>query len=192
MRGRSSEIVETITRRNIDLCCVQEVRWRGASTRYLTGKDSRYKFFWIGNDQGTNGVGVLLAEKWVDKLYDIRRVSDRIMLGIDEWIVRFVQTMYHNTKSRVRVNNTFTDEFGVKVGVHQGSVLSPLLFIIVLKALSCEFRTGTPWELLYADDLVIVAETEEDLRRKLTKWKAEMEEKGLRKHGKDENYGMCY
>ena len=80
MRGRSSEIVETITRRNIDLCCVQEVRWRGASARYITGKDSRYKFFWIGNDQGTGGVGVLLAEKWVDKVYDIKRVSDRIML----------------------------------------------------------------------------------------------------------------
>ena len=41
MRGRSSEIVETITRRNIDLCCVQEVRWRGASARHITGKDSR-------------------------------------------------------------------------------------------------------------------------------------------------------
>ena len=63
MRGRSSEIVETIARRNIDICCVQEVRWRGASARYITGKDSRYKFFWRGNDQGTNGVGVLLAEK---------------------------------------------------------------------------------------------------------------------------------
>ena len=74
MRGRSSEIVETITRRNVDLCCVQ-VRWRGASPRYITGKDSRYKFFWVGNDQGTSGVGVLLAEKWV-----IKRVSDRIML----------------------------------------------------------------------------------------------------------------
>ena len=35
MRGRSSEIVETITRRNIDLCCVQEVRWRGASARHI-------------------------------------------------------------------------------------------------------------------------------------------------------------
>ena len=46
MRGRSSEIVETITRRNIDLCCVQEVRWRGASARHIIGKDSRYKFFW--------------------------------------------------------------------------------------------------------------------------------------------------
>ena len=80
MRGRSSEIVETITRRNIDLCCLQEVRWRGASARHITGKDSRYKFFWVGNNQGTSGIGVLLAEKWVDKVYDIKRVSDRIML----------------------------------------------------------------------------------------------------------------
>ena len=80
MRGRSSEIVETITRRNIDLCCVQEVRWRGASARHITGKNSRYKFFWVGNNQGISGVGVLLAEKWVDKGYDIKRVSGRIML----------------------------------------------------------------------------------------------------------------
>ena len=79
------------------------------------------------------------------------------------------------------VNNTYySDEFGVKVGVHQGSVLSPLLFVIVLEALSCEFHTGTPWELLYADDLVISAETEEGLKLKLNKWKTEMEAKGLR------------
>ena len=105
-------------------------------------------------------------------------------LGIEEWIVRFVQAMYNNTRSRVRVNNTYSDEFGVKVGVHQGSVLSPLLFVIVLEALSCEFRTGTPWELLYADDLVISAETEEGLKMKLNKWKTEMEAKGLRvQHG---------
>ena len=80
MRGRSSEIVETITKRNVDLCCVPEVRWRGASARHITGKDSRYKFFWVGNNQCTSGVGVLLAEKWVDKVYDIKRVSNRIML----------------------------------------------------------------------------------------------------------------
>ena len=101
-------------------------------------------------------------------------------LGIEEWIVRFVQAMYNNTRSRVRVNNTYSDEFGVKVGVHQGSVLSPLLFVIVLEALSREFRTGAPWELLYADDLVISAETEEGLKMKLNKWKTEMEAKGLR------------
>ena len=48
--------------------------------------------------------------------------------------------------------------FNVKVGVHQGSILSPLLFIIVLEALSGEFHFGVPWEDLYADDLVIIAE----------------------------------
>ena len=77
------------------------------------------------------------------------------------------------------MNNTFSEEFGVKVRVHQSSVLSPLLVIIVLKALSCEFCTGTPWELLYADDLVITAETEDVLRLKMKKWKNEMQTKGL-------------
>ena len=80
MRGRSGEVVETIARKNIDLCCVQEVRWRGASTRFIKGKDSRYKFFWIGNAKGTGGVGILLAEKWVENVHDIKRISDRIML----------------------------------------------------------------------------------------------------------------
>ena len=46
--------------------------------------------------------------------------------------------------------------------------------------MSREFLTGTPWELLYADDLVISAETEEELKMKLNKWKTEMEAKGLR------------
>ena len=60
--------------------------------------------------------------------------------------------------------------FSVRVGVHQGSVLSPLLFIIVLEALSREFREGLPMELLYADDLDLVAEIEELLLEKLRKW----------------------
>ena len=79
-------------------------------------------------------------------------------LGVEEWLVRVVKSLYENARSRVRVNDTFSDEFEVKVGVHQGSVLSPLLFIMVLEALSLEFRSGCPWELLYADDLVLIAE----------------------------------
>ena len=49
LRGRASKVVETVSRRNINICCLQEVRWRGAVTRTITGKDTQYKLFWIGN-----------------------------------------------------------------------------------------------------------------------------------------------
>ena len=58
--------------------------------------------------------------------------------------MRFVQAMYNNARSRVRVNNTYSDEIGVKVGVHQGSVLSPLLFVIVLEAFLVSSALGHP------------------------------------------------
>ena len=45
---------------------------------------------------------------------------------------------------RVRVNGQYSEQFDVDVGVHQGSVLSPLLFRIILEALSRDFMTGTP------------------------------------------------
>ena len=98
-------------------------------------------------------------------------------LGIDEWLVRLVQSMYKDVGSRVRVGDEYSEEFGVGVGVHQGSVLSPLLFIIVLEALSSEFLTGCPMGLLYADDLMISAGSKEELLVKLKTWKTEMEKK---------------
>ena len=50
--------------------------------------------------------------------------------------MQLVQGMYANARSCVCVGEGYSEEFEVKVGVHQGSVLSPLLFIIVLEALS--------------------------------------------------------
>ena len=88
--------------------------------------------------------------------------------------------MYTNARSGVRVNGQNSEEFGVGVGVHQGLVLSPLLFILVLEALSQGFRTGVPWELLYADDLVVIADTLEECINKLKAWKNGMENRGLR------------
>ena len=76
--------------------------------------------------------------------------------------MRLVQGMYANAWSCVHVGEGYSEEFEVKVGVHQGSVLSLLLFIIVLEALSWEFHSGVPWEDLYADDLVIIAELLEE------------------------------
>ena len=68
----------------------------------------------------------------------------------------------------------------MKVGVHQGSVFIPLFFIILLEALSREFQADVPWEDLYANDLVIIADSLEECVRRHLIWKEAMEKKGLR------------
>ena len=59
-------------------------------------------------------------------------------------------------------------------------MLSPLLFIIVLEALSRDFRKCVPWNLLFADDLVIVDTSLEKLIERVLEWKNGLESKGLR------------
>ena len=54
--------------------------------------------------------------------------------------------------------------------------------VIMLEALFREFKEGLPMELLYADDLVLNAETKELLLEKVRKWMEGMEKKGLRVH----------
>lgn len=60
----------------------------------------------------------------------------------------------------------------MKVGVYQGSVSRPLLFPIVPKALSQEYTSGLPWEVLYVDDLILVADSEEEVMqiKKVKAW----------------------
>ena len=64
--------------------------------------------------------------------------------------------MYRNARSRVSVDGTFSDDFLVQVELHQGSVLSPLLFITMMEVLSREIRSGCLEELLYAGDLALL------------------------------------
>ena len=55
--------------------------------------------------------------------------------------------------------------------MYQGSASSPLLFVMVMEALSREFRVALPWELYTdTDDLVVMAETEDDLIKGLNEW----------------------
>ena len=49
-----------------------------------------------------------------------------------------------------------------------------------MEAISREFRVALPWELLYADDLAVIAETEEELIKRLNEWKDKVESKGMR------------
>jgi len=80
-------------------------------------------------------------------------------LGVAEWLVSAVMSMYTGAKTVVRTVYGNSNSFEIKVGMHQGSALSPLLFVTVVEALSREFRVTLPCELLYADDLAVIAET---------------------------------
>ena len=83
--------------------------------------------------------------------------------------------MYGNARSRVRTLAGTSDEFGIGVGVHQGSALSPLLFVGVMQEATRES------DLLYADELVIItAESEVEAVRKFGVSKREMEIRELK------------
>ena len=86
--------------------------------------------------------------------------------GLSEVIVRAVMSLYDDAKTRVRVGSAYSEEFEVKVGVYKESVLSPLLFVIVVYVITENARRGVVNELLYADDLVIMSEDMEDLKER--------------------------
>ena len=72
----------------------------------------------------------------IEKAFD--RVPRKVMKwamrkkGLPEVIVRAVMSLYHGEKTKVRVGSELFQELLVQVGVHQGSVLSPLLFAIAV------------------------------------------------------------
>src|SRR3989442_11682870 len=49
-----------------------------------------------------------------------------------------------------------------------------------MEVIADNFKKGLPWELLYADDLVLLAESRVELEKRLTEWMARLKEKGLR------------
>jgi len=94
-------------------------------------------------------------------------------LGVEEWLVSAVMSIYTGTKTVVRTVFGNNNGFEVKLSMHLDSALSPLLFVIVMEALSREFKVALPWELLYTDDLVVIAETGDDLIKRLNEWNLE-------------------
>ena len=95
-------------------------------------------------------------------------------------MVGAVMSLYDGAKRRVRVVSACSDEFEVKVGVHQGSALPPLLFAIVVGVITENARRDVVNELLYADDLVLMSEMMEDLKERFWNWKNALKSKGLK------------
>ena len=94
-------------------------------------------------------------------------------LGIEERLMHIILSMYENTRSRRCVGCSVSEHCSVKVGVHVGSCLSPVLSIKFLEPDS--FAQDVPERNVYADDLVIISESLEEMQKKLILWESRID-----------------
>ena len=98
--------------------------------------------------------------------------------GLAEVLVQAVMSVYEGSSMKVIVGSGTSEEFGLRVGVHQESVQSPLIFAIVVDVVTKHAREGLLNEILYTDDLLLMSESLEDLRERFVRWRSAFEGKG--------------
>ena len=110
--------------------------------------------------------------------------------GLAETYVRILQDMYDDSITAVRYAVGVTEGFEVKVGLHQGSDLSPCLFPMVMDRITDDIREEAPWTMMFADDIVICSESKERLEQKLESWIYALERRGMKVNRRKTEY-MC-
>ena len=88
--------------------------------------------------------------------------------------------MYRGCKTKVRSAAGESDSFNVDVGLHQGSALSPYLFIILMDVLTEGVMKEVPESMMFADDIVLWGGREVDMTEYLDTWRKSLEERGMR------------
>ena len=169
----------------------------GRLKKIVTISDNQFGF--STGKSTTDAIFILrhLQQKYSEKkksLYhifvDLEKAFDRVPRGALVWamrrqlvpekLIRLVMALYNDSRSSVAAAGGTSDPFLISVGVHQGSTLSPLLFNLVLEEATRECRRGVPWDLLYADDLVLTAESKAEVLEQMNEWRKAMESKGLK------------
>ena len=121
---------------------------------------------------------------------DLEKAYDRVpreemwrslkLKGVPQYLVECIKDMYHNCDTSVSSAAGETESFQVRVGLHQGSALSPFLFVVLMDVLTEEVRLELPWVMLYADDIAMCIGETADLNVKLEAWREKLEDRGLR------------
>ena len=79
----------------------------------IKGKDTRYKLYWSRNDKGTAGVGVFVTEEWIEKFFEVQRVSNRIILLkliVGQHVVTFLSVYAPQSGLSDEVKHLFFDQ----------------------------------------------------------------------------------
>ncbi|CAK1589588.1 unnamed protein product [Parnassius mnemosyne] len=132
---------------------------------------------------------------------DLEKAYDRVprevvwwalkMKGMPGKYVRLVRAMYRASRTCVRSAAGTTGSIDVAVGLHQGSALSPYLFLLIMDALTSDLQDEAPWCMLFADDIVLVGEEGIEVQSRLTGWQRRLESVGLKISRSKTEYLCC-
>ena len=111
--------------------------------------------------------------------------------GVPEKYVRLVKDTYEDARTQVNTSIELTGHITVRVGLHQGSSLSPYLFDMILDVMGRGIKEQPPWCMLFADDIVLCSTRRDHVERKLEEWRTAMEERGLKISRRKTEYLGC-
>ncbi|ESN94417.1 hypothetical protein HELRODRAFT_164256 [Helobdella robusta] len=86
LTGRSMEIAEMLERRRIDICCLQETRWKSNGVCHVNSDKEKYKLFWNGQKTAKNGVGIFVRKLLAQEVLDIKRINSQHISSIKRTI----------------------------------------------------------------------------------------------------------
>ena len=126
----------------------------------------------VEGDFGEEQQGFRKGRGTADGMYVLRQMVEKRLE---------VEGTYEKTTARVVVGQEASEEFEVKIGLRQGSVLSPLLFRAVLDLISRKTVVKDALKkLLYANDLALLANGKQELQETLEEWNGLFTRHGLK------------
>ena len=78
--------------------------------------------------------------------------------------------MHDRVSTNIHTQVEITKSFPIKVGLHKVLTLSPFIFMVIMEEISKSIWETVPQCMLFADDIVLVAETKEKVNNKLEEW----------------------
>ncbi|XP_061366716.1 uncharacterized protein LOC133309877, partial [Gastrolobium bilobum] len=78
LTGKLRELAYVFARRKVNIVCLQETKWAGEKAKEVDGIG--FKLWYTGTNKSQNGVGIMIDRSFRDKVVDVKRKGDRIIL----------------------------------------------------------------------------------------------------------------